>query len=321
MYLTLGLLFLVVVVAVLWRLGPRVDVSVVPVDPLIPDDVDDYIWASEAAFPGIVAGTEKHVEWHGEPLEKTPYSIVYIHGFSACRHESSPVPEIVAKQLGANIYFTRLTGHGLGGDAMARATVNDWYNDTLEAFRIGQRIGEKVIVMACSTGAALATWVMLEQHISAHAVIQVVPNYKLKARGADLLAGYWGYHLARLTIGEERSRPLAGGLRDVYWTPSYPVEALLPMIAVTQAARRLEFRRITTPQLWLYAINDQVVDAKTTGQLFHKVGSKIKQARYLESESDPMGHLVLGDVCAPHNTVPAAQEIIIFLEMVEMRGR
>ena len=69
-----------------------------------------------------------------------------------------PLPDKVAAALGANLFYTRLTGHGQDGAAMAEGSVNAWINDYAEAIAIGRAIGDKVVVIGTSTGASLATW-------------------------------------------------------------------------------------------------------------------------------------------------------------------
>jgi len=78
-------------------------------------DLDNYLKTAESKLPDIVPGTEKRIIWHGKPHQKTPVSIVYLHGFSASSEEIRPVPDQVAQSLGANLYFARLTGHGRSG--------------------------------------------------------------------------------------------------------------------------------------------------------------------------------------------------------------
>jgi hypothetical protein len=61
------------------------------------------------------------------------------------------------ESLGANLYFARLKGHGRSGDAMLEGSVQGWIDDFAEAVAIGRRLGERVVIMATSTGASLAT--------------------------------------------------------------------------------------------------------------------------------------------------------------------
>ena len=62
---------------------------------------------------------------------------------------------MLGKELNANIFFTRLRGHGLDGEALAEATFDDWMIDTNEAIDIGNAIGDKLILIGCSTGCSL----------------------------------------------------------------------------------------------------------------------------------------------------------------------
>ncbi|MEL6349523.1 MAG: alpha/beta hydrolase, partial [Myxococcota bacterium] len=95
--------------------------------------LSDWVAERERAFDDIIPGAERHIILRQEA--RTPLSIVYIHGFSASRPEISPVCERVSEALNANLYFTRLQGHGRSSlDAMADATVEGWLTDMAEAF-------------------------------------------------------------------------------------------------------------------------------------------------------------------------------------------
>ena len=114
---------------------------------MIGDDIDAYLAMREGQFDDIINGVEKQVIWAGEANVKTPLSIIYLHGFTASSKEIRPVPDRVAAALGANLYFTRFTGHGRQPSAMADATVARWMDDVGEAIKIGKQIGETVIIM------------------------------------------------------------------------------------------------------------------------------------------------------------------------------
>ena len=79
------------------------------------EDLDLYLAAEEGEYDDIIPGTQKRIVWAGEAGARTTFSIVYIHGFSATSEEIRPVPDNVAEALGANLYYTRLAGHGRGG--------------------------------------------------------------------------------------------------------------------------------------------------------------------------------------------------------------
>ena len=84
------------------------------------DGVSPYFADREARFEDITPGAEKRVIWHDTPEMQTDLAVLYIHGFSATAAEIRPVPDLVAERLQANLIYTRLTGHGRSGEALAQ---------------------------------------------------------------------------------------------------------------------------------------------------------------------------------------------------------
>jgi len=116
-----------VAVIAFWLFGPREKVDLTAdFDPRkFGEGVQVYFESVESGFDDITPGVEKRVIWQdGFKEQRTPVSILYVHGFSATSEEIRPVPDRLADALGANLVYTRLTGHGRGGDAMAEATVD-----------------------------------------------------------------------------------------------------------------------------------------------------------------------------------------------------
>ena len=89
----------------------------------LPENLDEYLNGIESRVAGITPNTEKKIFWYSKPSLVTPRSIIYIHGYSASRQEVSPLVENLASRLQCNLYFTRLTGHGLDGQAMTEITL------------------------------------------------------------------------------------------------------------------------------------------------------------------------------------------------------
>jgi len=90
------------------------------------DSIEQMLQQSEAKFSDIVKGAEKHITWYDATGQPTPISLVYVHGFSATHKELSPMTELLAQRLQANVFYTRLRGHGRSDDAMAEASVDAW---------------------------------------------------------------------------------------------------------------------------------------------------------------------------------------------------
>lgn len=132
------------------------------------DDIEARLAAAESALPDIRPGLAKEIVWF-DPAGKsrTALAVTYIHGFSASKGEVRPLPDLVATALGANLFYTRLAGHGRSADAMAEASVEAWKKDMAEAFDIAKQIGERTLIIATSTGASLAIWALSQPGLSA----------------------------------------------------------------------------------------------------------------------------------------------------------
>ena len=154
----LTLAVVIAMLAVVFAVGPRVSVDQTLRPVVLPEDLDGYLARSEARFADLRPGVEKTIIWADSSKAKTPIALVYLHGFSATRQETRPLCDTLAARLGANLFYTRLRGHGRSDDAMAEASANDWLNDSYEALAIGRRLGERVVLVGTSTGATPAAW-------------------------------------------------------------------------------------------------------------------------------------------------------------------
>ena len=307
MMLLLGLAaVLIAAAAIVWFAGPRVarDTTVTFDPATIGTDLDAWIAEREAGVPGIRPGLRKEIVW-AFPASKarTPLAIVYVHGFSASKQEIRPLPDQVAAALGANLFYTRLAGHGQDGAAMATASVNAWVNDFAEALAIGERLGERVVVVATSTGASIASWAATEPDFRERmaGVVLVSPNYGVQAGGASLLAGPWGLQIARLVAGDERSFEPSNESHGRYWTTRYPIEAVMPMSAVVAMAAEAPVERAAVPALFVFSDADAVVRPDLTRAVAQRWGAPHTLVTVEDSE-DPSNHVIAGDALSPGTT-------------------
>ena len=111
------------------------------------EDINSLLNSQEKTVRALRPGTEKKVLWSQGNGVKSKISIVFIHGFSASRVEIDPVVNLIATELSANVYFTRLRGHGQDGRALAEATYEQMLDDTIEAIEIGKSIGNNVLLI------------------------------------------------------------------------------------------------------------------------------------------------------------------------------
>lgn len=179
-------------------LGPRraVDRERIPTlaVPAKLEAVEAFVARRERAHPDVRPDAEARVVWASPDRPgRTPLAVVYLHGFSACRQETAPFCARLAASLGANLFEARLRGHGRSQDAMGEATAEDWLADAAQALAIGRLLGERVVVVGCSTGATLAAWCAGPGRASdLEALILLSPNFAIHHPAAFLMTGPWG---------------------------------------------------------------------------------------------------------------------------------
>ncbi len=279
-------------------------------------DPDAYLAASEAGIAKLRSGLAKQIVWHDAATKaRTPYCLIYLHGFSASSGEIRPVPDLVARHLKANLYFARLNGHGADGEAMGQATIEDWIADVAEAIAIGERIGERVIIMATSTGAALATWALTQPALAGNvaAAILLSANYALQARGAFLLFSPFARQLVRLIVGRTRSFEPVNAEHARLWTHSYSSKALLPMAAAIRLANQANVETTTVPVLFIHSPHDKVIDPTRIRKVAERWGAPHRLVA-MDGRGDPSAHVLAGAALAPANTRPVTRLICEWLD-------
>lgn len=91
----------------------------------IPNDIEGWLADKESKIKNLRPNTSKEIIWYNPKLKnKTKISIIYIHGFSSSKIETSPTAQLIAKEIGANLYYTRLTGHGQDKVAMKEISLS-----------------------------------------------------------------------------------------------------------------------------------------------------------------------------------------------------
>ncbi len=257
----------------------------------------------EARYSDIIDGAEKHIRWADQTKQKTPYAIVYIHGFSATRQELSPTTELVAERIGANVYYTRLRGHGRSDDAMAEPSMDDWKKDTKEALSIGKQIGDKVILISASTGSTLATWLLSQAESNDVAAnIMVSANYGVKSSSAKILSWPMGLTIAKWVNGDYVSFTPVSEKHAKYWTERYPLEAVMPMLDLVDEVDELDKSQFKQPQFLIYSPKDEVVDVEKIESTAREFSSAAVTLYPFKISKDHVQHVLSGDACSPSST-------------------
>ena len=305
---------LLIVGAIVFALGPRPDMTQkLTFDPAgIDFDVDSYLSKAEAAVPDIRENAAKEVVWNN-PMTKgrTEFAIVYIHGFSASKVETAPVSQNVAKAIGANLYMTRLSGHGTTGKAMGDATMSQWLDDTLEAIAIGKRLGDKVILVSASTGGSLSTWAVAQPQLADQitGLVMISPNYAVHGAPTWLMNIPWAETILPAILGGERTFEPRNEGQAKGWTTSYPSKAVFPLATLLKTLEGMDYASIKQPALFIYSTKDTVVVPAKTEEVIAKWGGKT-ETLMVEDSDDLHNHVIAGDILSPGTTEKVTTAII-----------
>ena len=277
--------------SVIYVLGPKPEAPVydpqLPEMPFNPAELEARIAATEASRK-VKPDNEAGIVWFDSLHRKTPYAVVYLHGFSASQEEGDPVHEQFARTFGCNLYLARLAEHGIDtSDALVGLTADKYWNSVKEALAVGMQIGEKVILMGTSTGGTNALQLAATYPDKIHALILYSPNIEIFDPSAPLLNDPWGLQIARQVIGSKYivTKNQTENYRK-YWSSKYRLEAIVNLQEMVETTMTPEnFARVKQPTLLLYYYKDEVhqdsvVKVSAMREMFDALGtpSALKRA-------------------------------------------
>lgn len=284
---------------------------------LVPQDIkllDAWLLDRENRYPALRAEAEKKIVWN-DPAQKnkTKIALVYLHGYSATRKEIDPAPALLAAEMGANLFYTRLTGHGLTPDAHKDVRLEDWLDDTLEALEVGERLGDRVVIVATSTGGTLGVWLAqgsVRDRVAAEVLVS--PNLTPKDDHTEFLLWPFSDLLVKIFVGDYRNFNPNNEYKARFWDTKTSSHSLIPMMRLVDLARKGDFSNWKTPTLVFYDPQDQVVDESVTVKLFKNINHI--QLREVVNPGDPEHHLIVGDAGSPDFTPIFVKESSQFLK-------
>jgi esterase/lipase len=258
LYIGIPILILVIV----YFSGPK------PAEPKF-DKTFSPIMAEPAALEAFIAVKERmrnlkpdneaRIVWADSTKKKTEYAVVYLHGFSASQMEGDPVHRRFAKEFGANLYLARLSDHGIDTtETLLNFTADRFWNSAKEALAVGKAIGDKVILITCSTGGTVALMLAAEYPNDVYAMMNMSPNIAINDPAAFLLNDPWGLQIARSVLGSKYREWVPTGDRAQYWNTKYRIEALTQLEQLVECSMNKEtFERVKQPCLTLYYYKDE----------------------------------------------------------------
>ena len=257
------LLIFILVLGIIGAVGPKVTfepATLLDTDINIPiNNLEDYVKSNEFKIKDLKPGNEAQIVWANDTLrEKTPYSVVYIHGFSASHEEGAPIHTAFAKRYGFNLFLARLEDHGKqNDDTFKNLTPDNFIQSAEDAIDIGKILGDKVIVISCSTGGTIAT-ILAAAGEDIHSMILYSPNIDIYDTNSELLLYPWGKQLSYLVMGGEYNRITYTPEQKKYWNEVYHTNGLFALKTIIKDYMNEEtFKKIKIPVFVGYYYKDE----------------------------------------------------------------
>ncbi|MEZ4910864.1 MAG: alpha/beta hydrolase [Saprospiraceae bacterium] len=260
--------------------------------------LDDFIHNSESLISDLKPGNEAKIIWANDSLKnKTEYALVYLHGFSASHEEGAPIHTDFAKRYGMNLYLTRLEDHGRADpNSLKNLTPENFTQSAEDALDIAKKLGEKVIVMSCSTGGTLSL-ILAAAGEKIDALILYSPNIDIADPKSDLLMLPWGKQMAKIVLGGENYKIQYDEMGQKYWNPSYHYNSLFALKSLINTYMNEEtFKKVTTPVFVGYYYldedhQDDVVSVERMKEMFDQLGTP-PEAKHIQAFPESGHHVI-----------------------------
>ena len=316
-------LLIPLILIILFLAGPKPATPVyspeMPVVPASPDSLERYIQAMESQHH-LKPDNEARIVWADSSRKKTPYVLVYLHGFSGSQGEGDPVHRYIAKKYGCNLYLSRLAEHGIDTtEPMVNLTADGYWASAKQALAIGRQLGDKVILMGTSTGGTQALQLAAAYPDEVAALVLMSPNIAINDPNAWVANQHWGLQLAHMITHSDYiiSKEDYGPLYRQYWYPKYRTEAVVAlqeMLSTTM--NKGTFEKVTQPVGLYYYYKDKIHQDSTVKvsaelEMFDELGTPMA-LKYKEAIPEAGTH-VIGSSIRSHDVPGVEKGVVHFL--------
>jgi esterase/lipase len=241
----------------------------------------------ESKIKDVKKNNSASISWGQEPYQKTDLSFVYLHGFGASKMEAQPVIEHLASQYNANVYYARLKGHGRTSvEGFKNLTKENYLKSAENAYKIGKRIGDEVILISTSTGGTLSLS-LAKKYKDIAGLIMYSPFVGLKNPMMAQITTKKGKAQFKKMIGGEVRHMDRPDNEAKYWSTNYHINAYVALIKLVQTEmNKATFQSVKLPVfLGYYYKNeqeqDQVVSVQAMKDMFKQLSTpdKLKTKR------------------------------------------
>ena len=266
-------------------------------------NIENYIFEKESMIENIAPKAIKRIIWQDQLIKSaTEYSIIFIHGFSVTSyiHEESVMK--FANALNANVFFTRLSGHGVPYEGLNKLTAANMLKDTAEAIEIGSQIGNKVILIGHSLGGALST--LISEDVNFQKKIDGVVLFAPGNSGITKMISLMAF--AALFLNKIENDPFetfqlpVDQNWDKYFTTTLDTSVIFEISKIIMATDKVDYQSITMPLIIFYDENDILVNNRKLRKNYEKWGG-IKEFHQVKTlETDPTSHMFPSSHINPH---------------------
>lgn len=250
---------------------------------------EEWLNAKESVVADLKPGNNAQIVWWNDSLNnKTEYVLVYFHGFSASHEEGNPVHRDFAKRYGANLLLTRLQDHGRSDPYSFESLTPDSYIQSAEeAIEVAKSLGDKIIVMATSTGATIAA-ILASKGENIHALILYSPNIDLQNRTSNIAVYPWGKQMAQLVLGGSQYKVKYNVEAAKYWSESYHMNGIFVVKSLIRDFMNKEtFNAITIPVFVGYYYKndkdcDKIISVSRIQDFFEQLGTPESEKRIVK---------------------------------------
>lgn len=259
--------------------------------------IDSIILDSEKKVDGIKPDNESRILWFNNEKKKTEFSLLYLPGFTASYMEGYPINADFAKRYGMNLYMPRLESHGLlDTNAFLNITPDNYFESAQQALNIAKKLGDKVIIMSCSTGSTLSI-MLANTNPEIHSFIMFSPNIDIKDPMSTLVTEQWGSELTSLVMGSDYNRINYKEEAKQYWYSTYHKNGIIALKRLIKDFMTEEsFKKISQPLYMAYYYKndeeqDNVVSVPRMLEFFEQISTPVQNKKKV-SFDDAEGHVI-----------------------------
>ena len=315
-----------IILAVVYMIGPKSKIQSLDGDyPTVPTrmpEIENFVMEKQDTTHGLKPGNEAKIVWADSlNRSKTPYSIIYIHGFGASEMEGNPVHRKIADHFHANLYLVRLPEHGIErDDAMKYLSAQKLVDEVREAYMIGKSLGDSVIVVGTSMGGALSL-ILASERPDMKALILYSPAIREGGEALEQFFRPWSKYLAE-NFGFKKGVNLINreGDKAKYWSSQYHVNGYESLAVLLRSKMNEKtFLNVSVPVfLGYYYKNDQeqdfVVSVPKMLEMYDLLGTKDSEKRKI-AFPETGDHVIASNITSK-DWEGVLEESINFLEEV-----